>query len=73
MDGLAARLKSSADMKPLVNLIVFALPHGVGALEVIDAVFMEDQEAGGYFSDEVNKKRGHGDSRPPGTGGLACP
>jgi hypothetical protein len=28
---------------------VLALPLGVGTLEVFDAVFMEDPEAGGYF------------------------
>jgi hypothetical protein len=30
---------------------VLALPLGVGALEVFDAVFVEDPEAGGYFVD----------------------
>jgi hypothetical protein len=32
---------------------VLALPLGVGALEVFDAVFVEDPEAGGYFVDQV--------------------
>jgi len=33
--------------------VVFALPLGVGALEVFYAVFIEDPESCGYFVDEV--------------------
>jgi hypothetical protein len=34
---------------------VLALSLGVETLEVFDAVFVKDLEAGDYFSDEVNK------------------
>jgi hypothetical protein len=30
---------------------MLALPLGIGALEVFDAVFVEDPEASGYFVD----------------------
>jgi len=38
---------------PAQSSVVFALPLGVGALEVFDAAVVEDPEAGGYFVDEV--------------------
>jgi len=35
------------------HLSCVCLSLGVGALEVFDAVFVEDPEAGGYFVDQV--------------------
>jgi len=45
--------ESESESTSEARLVVLALPLGVGALEVFDAVLVEVPEARGYFVDQV--------------------